>query len=230
MVSDDDKRWRVTPLSQPELPRTLDLDAGGLGFGRDPANAVVLAAPGVSALHARLTLTPEGPVLEDLGSRNGTYVRGEGVERRALAHGDVFELGPGGPRFQVIRAAMLAETVAMPRPTLTEEMRGAAPRSIGARTLFLVRQTLGLPDGVGVEDVVRRRTRAIGIVFAVLVLVMLGTMGVVYRTVREQGEAEVEKVCERARGAPCRRIPEDRTRAYRERSARQDDEARHWCL
>jgi S1-C subfamily serine protease len=94
----------------------------------------------------------------------------------------------------VTRAAVLAETVAMPRPTLSEETRGAAPRSIGARTLFLVRQTLGLPEGVGVEDVVRRKTRAIGIVFAALVLVMLGTMGVVYRTVREQGEAEVENL------------------------------------
>lgn len=36
---------------------------------------------GVSRLHARLTRTPHGVLLEDLGSRNGTYLNGERLER-----------------------------------------------------------------------------------------------------------------------------------------------------
>jgi diguanylate cyclase (GGDEF)-like protein len=50
-------------------------------------------AGGVAPRHARLARCPDGILLEDLGSRNGTVVNGERVGRRVLADGDRIMLG-----------------------------------------------------------------------------------------------------------------------------------------
>jgi DNA-binding winged helix-turn-helix (wHTH) protein len=51
--------------------------------------------PGVSRRHARLVVDGEHVALEDLGSQNGTYLRGERITGRAtLADGDEVRLGP----------------------------------------------------------------------------------------------------------------------------------------
>jgi hypothetical protein len=72
--------------------RPLDRE---LTIGRDPGADLTLDDAGVSRRHARLTLADgEGPVIEDLGSSNGTFVNGErvGGERR-LADGDEIRIG-----------------------------------------------------------------------------------------------------------------------------------------
>ncbi len=48
-------------------------------IGRDPMCSLVIPDRQVSRLHARLTLTPGGIQLEDLGSKNGTFSNGEQV-------------------------------------------------------------------------------------------------------------------------------------------------------
>jgi len=48
-----------------------------LTIGRDPTCSLVIPDRQVSRIHARLTLTPEGILLEDLGSKNGTFSNGE---------------------------------------------------------------------------------------------------------------------------------------------------------
>ena len=59
-------------------------------FGRDVTNDIVLADAEVSRQHARLTHTPGGYVLEDLGSTNGSFVNGERlVAPRTLNPGDL---------------------------------------------------------------------------------------------------------------------------------------------
>ncbi|NJL33399.1 MAG: ATP-binding cassette domain-containing protein, partial [Chloroflexaceae bacterium] len=63
-----------------------------LTIGRNPTNDIVLDSPLVSARHTLLRRTASGPVLEDLGSTNGTYLRGERVRRAALAPGDVIQI------------------------------------------------------------------------------------------------------------------------------------------
>ena len=63
-------------------------------IGRTPANAIALADGSVSSNHARVIRTADGFVLEDVGSRNGTYVNSEKVAgRRALADGDIVRFG-----------------------------------------------------------------------------------------------------------------------------------------
>jgi signal transduction histidine kinase/ActR/RegA family two-component response regulator len=68
---------------------------GTATIGRSPDATVMLDDPEVSRLHARLNRNDAGAyVLEDLQSRNGTFVNGVRAERRLLAYGDKIRVGP----------------------------------------------------------------------------------------------------------------------------------------
>lgn len=76
--------------------------AAPLTLGRDPGNRVVFedADDAVSRNHARIERTAEGYRLIDPGSANGSFVNRVRVAgESALAHGDVVQLGRGGPEF-----------------------------------------------------------------------------------------------------------------------------------
>ena len=62
-----------------------------LGRGTEQVD-VRLEDPAVSRRHARITLAGQ-PIIEDLGSTNGTIVDGVRITRRALADGSVIRLG-----------------------------------------------------------------------------------------------------------------------------------------
>ncbi len=64
-----------------------------LMIGREATCEVVIPDRMVSRFHARLTPTPEGVVLEDLGSKNGTHRNGNLVEgRQVLQDGDTVQI------------------------------------------------------------------------------------------------------------------------------------------
>ena len=63
-------------------------------LGRLPGCDVVIEAGGVSREHAELVCEGGAWWIADLGSRNGTFVNEQPVERRRLAPGDVVRLGP----------------------------------------------------------------------------------------------------------------------------------------
>ena len=63
-------------------------------IGRDPDVEVRLDDSTVSRRHARLVVTTEGTVLEDFGSKNGTFRGGERVTGPVrLADGDAIRIG-----------------------------------------------------------------------------------------------------------------------------------------
>ena len=62
-------------------------------LGRHRNNDIVISDPKVSSFHARLDRGPEGFVLVDLKSRNGSYVNGERIESAQLNTGDEVRLG-----------------------------------------------------------------------------------------------------------------------------------------
>ena len=75
--------------------RALPLSAGEHVIGRDPSSRIVLDSARVSRRHARVTIAPGSAVLEDLGSRNGTFVNDVRIDAAAaLADGD--RIGIGG--------------------------------------------------------------------------------------------------------------------------------------
>ena len=64
------------------------VNGGGLTIGRAPTNDIQINNPGVSAHHARLVANNEQFILEDLDSRNGTYVNLDRITRKVLQNGD----------------------------------------------------------------------------------------------------------------------------------------------
>ena len=63
-------------------------------LGRDPDGDVYVNAASVSRRHARITIVDGHATIDDLGSKNGTFVGEHRVDRpRALSDGDVIGLG-----------------------------------------------------------------------------------------------------------------------------------------
>jgi DNA-binding winged helix-turn-helix (wHTH) protein len=74
--------------------QALPLAAGENIVGRDPGSDVWVDGSGVSRRHARVFVAPGEVTIEDLGSRNGTFVKGRGVTGPVgLEDGDEIELG-----------------------------------------------------------------------------------------------------------------------------------------
>jgi DNA-binding winged helix-turn-helix (wHTH) protein len=74
--------------------RTVQLVEGENVIGRDPRCVVWVDASGVSRRHARLLVTGDVVTLEDLGSKNGTFVGGKALASpRQLDDGDVILVG-----------------------------------------------------------------------------------------------------------------------------------------
>jgi len=75
--------------------RQIPIESGEHILGRAPDASVWVDAPGVSRHHARLVLTGQEATVEDLGSKNGTFVGNEHVTSpRPLHDGDTIRLGP----------------------------------------------------------------------------------------------------------------------------------------
>jgi len=63
-------------------------------IGRTASAELFLDEDGVSRRHARIHVRDDGtPVLDDLGSTNGTFVNGERIKSRALQDGDKIQIG-----------------------------------------------------------------------------------------------------------------------------------------
>ena len=65
----------------------VTLEEGEHILGRDPDVEIFLDSPGVSRRHARITISAGRATIEDLGSKNGTFVgdqRVEALDRSAM--------------------------------------------------------------------------------------------------------------------------------------------------
>lgn len=84
-----------TPRTEPE-PAS---DDDSLTLGRARSNSIVLDDMLVSRHHARISADDQGLIIEDLGSRNGTFVNGRRVQTTRLHEGD--RIGIGASTFEV---------------------------------------------------------------------------------------------------------------------------------
>src|SRR5271165_7087537 len=76
--------------------RTLVLDHYPFTIGRRTDRDLVMADPRVSREHAQFTRESDGIYVVDQGSRRGTFVNGERVDRRKLVRNDRIEFGVEG--------------------------------------------------------------------------------------------------------------------------------------
>jgi transcriptional regulator with GAF, ATPase, and Fis domain len=100
-------RGKLSVLSGPDQGKQHEFE-GRVRIGSRAYADVVLTDPGVSGVHCEL-ITGEELRVRDLGSKNGTYIRGVRVIEAALSPGEVLTLGTS--RVQV---APLEDVVEMP--------------------------------------------------------------------------------------------------------------------
>lgn len=86
--------FRLIVRSGPNPGTVFDLTKEVTVLGRDVGNDIVIGDVEISRQHARLTRTPTGYVLEDLGSTNGSFVNGDRLSSpRVLNPGDLLGFG-----------------------------------------------------------------------------------------------------------------------------------------
>ena len=91
--------------------REVALHPGENVIGRDDAATLWIDDPLVSRRHARIVIDERGALLEDLGSKNGTLLKGEKIRSPAkLADEDLITVGPASMIFRVFK---------QPAPTAT---------------------------------------------------------------------------------------------------------------
>jgi DNA-binding winged helix-turn-helix (wHTH) protein len=92
--------------------RQFVLDRGQNLLGRDPDATVYIDHPSVSRRHARVSIDSARAVVEDLKSRNGTFLDGRKIEAPTEIHdGAIIGLGPIMLTFVVLAAG--ASTLSM---------------------------------------------------------------------------------------------------------------------
>jgi DNA-binding winged helix-turn-helix (wHTH) protein len=101
-VNVDDRQW---PLMD-----------GANVLGRDRDVAVRVDGPGVSRRHACITVSPGAATVEDLSSKNGTFVNDTAVrEPRPLRNGDRIRLGGAVVTFEIASESSATETLPGPQ-------------------------------------------------------------------------------------------------------------------
>ncbi len=95
----------------------VTLDDGEHVLGRDPDVDFFLAFPGVSRRHALLNVSAGRATINDLGSKNGTFVDDQRVEGpRSLGDGDIIGVGAVKLTVRVLQAPHSTETQVIDRP------------------------------------------------------------------------------------------------------------------
>jgi hypothetical protein len=106
--------------------KTFELRQGPNLLGRDESSNVRIDSGGVSRTHAAIVIRGDEAVLEDRGSKNGTFVGDDRVEAtRALSGGDVVRLGSVRLTFLVRAGADSTMTEAIAPRLEAEESHGA---------------------------------------------------------------------------------------------------------
>jgi len=145
---------------------------GYIGLGRHPLSDVRFDAErdlDVSSRHAAMVRKTDGFVLQDLGSRNGTFVNGKQINGDTpLKDGDVIGFGANGPalEFHVIEADGEAPSMAAAEG-LAERM--SSPREILRATPMAPRQS----TGVRIRAEVARQTAQLRRTTKVLIVLLL---------------------------------------------------------
>ena len=109
-AGDDSRRDARMYLATPD--RQVPLTEGAIEIGRSSEVGIRIDAAGVSRRHARLVINGDQARVEDLGSKNGTFVDGKPVEgTRLLKDGDEIRIGPVSLTFRIVTPTKPTETM-----------------------------------------------------------------------------------------------------------------------
>ena len=114
VVESDAAKQAAQPGPRPCLlfdNREALLLEGANVVGRAPDATIVCDATGVSRHHARILVSSGEATLEDLGSKNGTFLRRERITSARLSDGDEIRLGTARLTFRIKPAPGVTDTV-----------------------------------------------------------------------------------------------------------------------
>ncbi len=138
--------------------RMLELGTTPVTIGRDPNAVLSLPVPGASRAHARVFLSPSGDeaILEDVGSKNGTFVNKVPVQRVVLQDEDVIFIGTA--RVKYLAPGNIEHTyfAQLEAATRLDALTGLLNRRVFDDTLeraFEAARTGGRPLGLLMVDI-----------------------------------------------------------------------------
>lgn len=89
----------------------VTLEEGEHVLGRDPDVEIFVNSAGVSRHHARITISAGRATIEDLGSKNGTFVGDQRVEGpRSIGDGDVIGVGALKLTMRIVQTTTSTQT------------------------------------------------------------------------------------------------------------------------
>lgn len=98
--------FRVTMAFGGKPVKKYTFEKDSISIGRDSTCEIVVENIGASRRHAMIEKTPEGYVLSDLQSHNGTFVNGEKVFHHRLGETDEFFIGKYAFQFESLEPVM----------------------------------------------------------------------------------------------------------------------------
>jgi transcriptional regulator with PAS, ATPase and Fis domain len=107
----------------------IDLDDGGeVSFGRTPGATIVIDDPRISRRHAVIRRAGGDVFVRDLGSRNGTKVRGDVLrgEEKLVTAGDTIHVGPA----EIVIAAVTRDDVKLQAHGARDPAEERGPESV----------------------------------------------------------------------------------------------------
>ena len=141
-------------------PFEVDLEEKDNSLGRSAGCDVVIDEDGVSRDHARIVMNGRRATIEDLESRNGTFVNGRRVERQVLADGDRIKLGPTAELEFVDEKARKSKEKAETSRTRKKQEKVASSGGYFFRTEWVLIPEE--PDGASRAIVLRSRVTTVG--------------------------------------------------------------------
>ncbi len=114
---------RFTLFRRGRAERSVEVAGDDILIGRIPGTDIELESPTVSRRHARVRRDGDGFVLEDLGSTNGSVVRGARVRWQRLAAGDLVHVGDYAIAFDPPEAVFAEGLAATPSPALPPQQK-----------------------------------------------------------------------------------------------------------
>ena len=99
-------------------------------IGRQPDNHLILRDSRVSRAHTRIVVENGAYVLEDIGSRHGTFVNGKRVQRKVLENSDRIELG-AQDSYQLLFALDGAELKRIMEQVASQALGESSPQPLG---------------------------------------------------------------------------------------------------
>ncbi len=163
------RRFHLSVVEGPRVGLSYQSRQDSCSVGSHPSNDLVIEDPTVSRFHCEIRITPQGAVVRDLDSRNGTMLDGVQVFSGVLRGGSLLRLGASAARFQLdaesnqlpitdrTQFGSLVGSSLMMRTAFTLLERAAATNA----TVLLEGET-GTGKGIAAESIHRESARRSG--------------------------------------------------------------------